>query len=64
MQPSEAQGDTYRQNQLRERTGQKPEPRERLGQKPGQESQLGRMGPQRGEQWQLDDWKRLVGQND
>ena len=64
MQPSEAQGDTYRENQLRERPGQKLEPRERPGQKPEQGSQPGRMGPQRGEQWQLDDWKRLVGQSD
>ena len=64
MQPSKAQGDTYRQSQPRERPGQKSEPRERPGQKPGQGSQLGRMGPQRGEQWQLDDWKRLVGQSD
>ena len=36
----------------------------RLGQGPKQGTQLGWMEPQRGEQWQLDNWKRLVGQSD
>ena len=54
MQPSEAQGDTHRQSQLRER----------LGQGPKQGTQLEWTEPQRGEQWPLEDWRRLVGQSD
>ena len=52
MKPSEAQGNTYRQSQLREELGQGPKLR----------TQLKRMGPRRGEQLQLEDLEMLVGQ--